>query len=305
MTRTPFDIPRNQPGLRPHWWLAGAGNIGTLAAWYLSRAGHDITVLGKRAGPRPKRLIFADGRAPISLTLTTGPASPSSAPITHLAIACKTPFTRDVLDRLTLADDVVVLRLQNGIGDLSRCLPANARLIETITTNAVKGQDPTHEIVAENQTFMGDGHHVEPPFWFDELCGVWPGLEWRADIRMHQWHKLVANAAINPLTALHDVANGVLLTDATLHAHLCDIVGEADILLTRLDPAWPGDSLAGVEAIARATAGNTSSMRADVQRGAPTEIAAINGWLLSQAKRVGLRLPVNERVVAELLKFTG
>ncbi len=48
----------------------------------------------------------------------------------------------------------------------------------------------------------------------------------------------------------------------------------------------------------RATAGNTSSMRADMQRGAITEIEAINGWLLRQADALGLDLPAHRAIVA-------
>lgn len=287
----------------PHWWLAGAGNIGTLAAWHLTRAGHGVTVLGQQSGRRYKTLTFADERRPVSFSLASGSAVADAGLITHLALACKTPFTRAVLDQLTLAEDVVVLRLQNGIAELRSRLPAGARLIETVTTSAVHGRDPAHHVVAENDTFMGDGGAAGPP-WFDALAAGWPGLVWAGDIRMRQWHKLVANAAINPLTAIHDVANGRLVEDPTLRARLGEIVAEADRLLTRLDPRWPGESTAGVEALARATAANTSSMRADVRAGATTEIDAINGWLIEQARPLGLRLPVNEATVAELQRIT-
>ncbi len=107
----------------------------------------------------------------------------------------------------------------------------------------------------------------------------------------------MANALINPLTGLHDLPNGALLDDPVLHRRMAELATEADALLTRLDPGWPGDSLPRVEAIARATAGNTSSMRADMQRGAPTEIDAINGWLLDQAARLGLALPAHRAIV--------
>ncbi|MES1924907.1 ketopantoate reductase C-terminal domain-containing protein [Salinisphaera sp. T31B1] len=281
---------------RPCWRLAGAGNIGTMAAWYLGRAGHGVRLARPGAARRHKTLFLSTDEAARSLVLE--PPADDGEPIRHLVLACKTPWNAAVLDALPLADDVCVLRLQNGIGDLRAWLPESARLIETITTNAVKGHDPVHRIMAENQTWMGDGG--PRPGWFASLADHWPGLAWTTDIRSHQWAKLVANAAINPLTALYDVDNGRLLDDPTLYERLCLITAEADQLLARLDPTWPGRSQAHVDAVARATAANTSSMRADVQKGAITEIAAINGWLLARAAELGLDLPANRAVVHAL-----
>jgi len=41
-------------------------------------------------------------------------------------------------------------------------------------------------------------------------------------------------------------------------------------------------------------------MRADWQRGAQTEIDAINGWLVQQADRLGLAVPANRKVVTAM-----
>ncbi|ASK34827.1 2-dehydropantoate 2-reductase [Alcanivorax sp. N3-2A] len=285
-----------QPSPAP-WFLLGAGNMGTLAAWYLRNADQAVTVL-RRQGPArlDKTLCFADGRPAQALTLPVIAPAALRAPIRRLIVACKTPYTDDALAGLPLAGDLTVLRLQNGLGSLEGRLPGAATLIEVVTTTAVKGQHPEHEIVAENHSWMGGP--ATPPAWFETLARHWPGLAWSDAIRERQWHKLIANAVINPLTALHDVANGRLLEDPALHAEAAALAAEADTLLRRLDPHWPGDSLPQVMAVVRATAGNTSSMRADAQRGAVTEIDAINGWLLRQAATLGLALPNHERIVA-------
>ena len=315
------------------WYLLGAGNMGTLAAHYLSAARLPVIVLRRddalnadrtaslnKALGLNKVLTFADGRAPQSLSLPALPRSQwaSLPPLRQLIVACKTPYSAAALAGLPLADNVLVLRLQNGLGSLDGLLPTNARLIEVVTTSAVKGHHPEHQLVAENQTWMGPaaatGNHAaagheavgdhegeassRAPAWFTPLARHWPGLEWTQPIRYRQWHKLVANALINPLTGLHDLPNGALLDDPVLHRQMAELAAEADALLTRLDAGWPGDSLPRVEAIARATAGNTSSMRADMQRGTVTEIDAINGWLLDQAARLGLALPAHQAIVA-------
>ncbi|WP_353177422.1 2-dehydropantoate 2-reductase [Salinisphaera sp. T5B8] len=280
----------------PHWFLTGAGHIGTLAAWYLQRAGHGVTVLKPNAAPvREARIAFAgDGREQ-RMRLPVQTPSADGPPISHLIVACKTPYTAAALANMVLAPRATVVRLQNGMGSLDGHLPADARLIEAVTTNAVTGDAGVHRVVAENQSWMGDGGAA--PAWFESLARCWPGLHWAHDIRRPQWRKLVANAAINPLTALYDVPNGRLVDEPELYTAMGAIVAEADALLKRLDPGWPGDSLGAVAALARASADNCSSMRADMQRGARTEIDAINGWLLEQGAQLGMDMPVNQALV--------
>lgn len=288
------------PHTSPHWFLLGAGNMGTLAAWYLTRAGHGVTVI-RHASPAPleKTLWLPDGRQQgLSLPVLDPAALPDH--IDHLLVAVKTPYTRQAMAPLAgrLDADSLVLRFQNGLGALDGLLPAGCSALEAVTTSAVKGLHPDHTVVAENTTWLGGS--TAPPTWFAALTEHWPHLHWEDNIRPRQWHKLVANAVINPLTALHDVPNGRVNDDPALRKQAERLCEEADQVLQQLDPAWPGHSLENVLAIARATAGNTSSMRADRQRGAPTEVDAINGWLVTQADRLGLAVPVNRKVLAAL-----
>ena len=234
------------------------------------------------------------------------PTRPATPTIRRLVVACKAPFSAAALSGLPLAADATVLRLQNGLGSLDGLLPAGARRVEVVSASAVKRDGDAHRVVAENDTWMGESAApggpaagaAEPPAWFGPLARHWPKLHWPDDFRHRQWRKLVGNAVINPLTGLHDVANGHIFEDPALAAEAEQLAREADRVLTALDPTWPGDSLPGVRALAEATAGNTSSMRADMQAGAVTEIDAINGWLLRQADVLGLDLPAHRRLVA-------
>lgn len=274
--------------------------MGTLAAWYLTQAGHAVTVI-KANSPSTlnKSLHFPNGRT-LSLTLPVRAPEQLAGPIDHLIVAVKTPYSRAALSPIThlLHAGSHVIRLQNGLGALDGLLPAGISPLEAVSTSAVKGQHPDHEIVAENITWLG-GNSPQPQ-WFAGLQRHWPNLQWTNHIHEPQWQKLVANVVINPLTALYDVPNGLILEDLALHQQATRLCAEADAILGALDTDWPGQSLANVLAVARATAGNTSSMRADRQRGAITEIAAINGWIVEQAERLGIDVPENKAMVNAL-----
>ncbi|WP_199678687.1 ketopantoate reductase family protein [Salinisphaera sp. LB1] len=282
------------PDEHARWHVVGAGRMGTLAAFYLQSAGAKVTVVRPgEAHQRRVRLAFADATIR-DIELDVLPPA-DCGPVSRLLIASKTPYSAAALARVNLVENAEVIRLQNGIGSLDGRLASGQRLIEGVTASAVMAADEaTLRVVAENTTTFGGG--TRPP-WFDPLAAHWPRLYWADDIRPVQWRKLVVNAALNPLTAIHDVPNGALLERADLQADMRALIDEADALLARLDPRWPGDSHAAVAAVVRATAANTSSMRADVQAGATTEIDAINGWLLHRAAALDMDLPTHRRIV--------
>ena len=297
--------PPASPAHAAPWYLLGAGNMGLLAAHYLQRAGFTVIALRRDATPTLERTLILPNGDPVSLQLRCQrpPASETeplvgAGPIRRLVVACKAPFSAAALSGVPLAADATVLRLQNGLGSLDGLLPAGARKVEVVSASAVKRDGDAHRVVAENDTWMGDRADGGPPAWYGALAGHWPKLHWPDDFRHRQWRKLVGNAVINPLTGLHDVANGHIFQDPALATEAEQLAREADQVLTTLDPTWPGDSLPGVRALAAATAGNTSSLRAAMQAGAVTEIDAINGWLLRQAEALEIDLPAHRRIIA-------
>lgn len=125
------------------------------------------------------------------------------------------------------------------------------------------------------------------------------GFDARAvyDIRPHVWGKLVANAAINPVTALLGAPNGVILSDPDAEALARELAAETAAVAAALRIRLPyPDAWEYVRAVAGATAQNFSSMLQDLQAGRQTEIEAINGAVLAAARRTGVKAPYNESV---------
>jgi len=117
-----------------------------------------------------------------------------------------------------------------------------------------------------------------------------------ANILQRLWQKLVVNAGINPFTALLDCPNGDILGSSLFQHNIDGLCAEMSLLLQ----AEISESIAPevlrekIETVARSTASNTSSMRADVSAGRKTEIDFINGYLVQCGKCQGIATPVNQ-----------
>jgi 2-dehydropantoate 2-reductase len=116
------------------------------------------------------------------------------------------------------------------------------------------------------------------------------------DILGRLWQKLVINAGINAFTAILDCPNGEILKQPFYQQWIDPLCEEISRLLgAAAQPKQAPEALRdGIEAVARRTATNTSSMRADMLAGRPTEIDFINGYLARLGQQHGITTPVNQ-----------
>lgn len=116
------------------------------------------------------------------------------------------------------------------------------------------------------------------------------------DILGRLWQKLVINAGINAFTAVLDCPNGEILEQPFYQRWITPLCREISHLLAAVgQPEHTPEALReSIEAVARRTATNTSSMRADMLAGRPTEIDFINGYLARLGQQHGITTPVNQ-----------
>jgi 2-dehydropantoate 2-reductase len=108
------------------------------------------------------------------------------------------------------------------------------------------------------------------------------------------WGKLAVNAGINPLTAILGVPNGELLNRIYAKALMIAAAEEVAAVAEAHGVRMPYDDPGGaVIRVAHRTASNRSSMLQDMERGAPTEIDAINGAVVREGDRLGVATVVN------------
>lgn len=148
-------------------------------------------------------------------------------------------------------------------------------------------------------TYIGAGPATAPRVQALVAVLEQAGFEAQAvpDIEGRLWGKAVANAAINPLTALWRVPNGEVGATPVRHALLADLAREAAAVACAGGVTLPfPDPIAYVDDVCRATAANRSSMLQDVERGRATEVDSITGVIVAEGQRLGVPTPVNAPV---------
>ncbi len=109
------------------------------------------------------------------------------------------------------------------------------------------------------------------------------------------WNKLIINAGINPLTAIHNIRNGQILEDPEIRSTMHKAVSEAASIANAKEISLSYDNpIEETEKICKKTAQNCSSMLQDIRIGRRTEIDAITGTIISEASALNIPVPVNE-----------
>lgn len=121
------------------------------------------------------------------------------------------------------------------------------------------------------------------------------------DIETRLWQKLLVNAGINGLTVLYDCPNGALLDIVAAKTRLITLVEEGARVARSKGIDVGADPVGRTLEVCRATASNISSMLQDVRNHRTTEIMAINGALLAEAKKLAIPTPENELLVSQVL----
>ena len=282
--------------------IVGTGALATLFAARLSQAGYNITMLGtwkegidalKRDGAR---LVDSKGNEKqFPVHATSNPRE--CAGTKHAIVLVKAWQTERVARQLKdcLADDGLVLTLQNGLGNRETLIQSlglgRVALGSTTTGATLLGPGLVKEggegiISIERNQALGP---IE-----EALRSAGFTVQVVDDARSLIWGKLVINAAINPVTAILRVKNGELLERPFAHKVMKALARETANIANAENIILPfDDPIAKVEEVAQKTASNTSSMLQDVLRGAPTEIDAICGAVVRTAEKHRIGAPVN------------
>jgi 2-dehydropantoate 2-reductase len=246
-----------------------------------------------------------EGRCEIvGMDRTRSPLRTGEAPVDAAIVATKTPGTRWAAEQVArvLSRDGVALTIQNGVGNreiLVEALGEERVALGVIYVGAGFRADGTHYATGAGRLELGRPSGRTPAARLEALAELLRagGADvvvvddaWRA-----VWRKVVANAVMNPPSALLDASYGALLRDPATAMLLDALARESARIVTAAGHAYrEEEAVAAWRKIATAMTEHRSSMHADVARHLPTEIDAINGALVREAQRHGLEAPLNQ-----------
>ncbi|MGD8290110.1 MAG: 2-dehydropantoate 2-reductase [Desulfobacterales bacterium] len=292
--------------------VVGAGAMGSLFGALLAEAGNDVWLYDiwqehvqtiNQAGLQIER----DGNTRTVEVKAT--SDPGQIGLTDLVIIfVKSTRTKSAAKtaRSIAGSDGSVMTLQNGMGNADEIAEfiAPERILAGTTSHGATLLGPGNiRHAGSGATTIGpwaatkDGLDRAEQFAdFFSRAGI--RTEAVADVRSVVWNKLLINIGINAITALTNIKNGQILdleiTQELSRAAVKEAVGVA----RKLNVKVYDDAMDIVFKVAEATALNRSSMGQDVDNLRPTEIAAINGFIVREAERLGLAAPVNFTLTA-------
>ncbi len=309
--------------------IVGTGALACLFAARLSAAGVQVGMLGSwreaLEALRSKGVCLVDenGRQEY-FPVQVYEAEASRLPPTRLALVLVKSWQTEKAvqqlvgcleadgDKVRPADKLrpgggLALTLQNGLGNreiLANALGIARVILGATTVGAV--------LLAPGKVRLAGPGKIFLEQITDELCmppggspvleaaaalleGAGFPVEWVSQADSLLWGKLVISAAINPLTAILNIPNGELLRRPAARELMQAAALEVAAVAAASGIELPyKDPIEAVENVARSTSSNYSSMLQDVRRGAPTEIDAICGAVVTAARRYAVPAPVNQ-----------
>ncbi|WP_417567897.1 ketopantoate reductase family protein [Marinobacter sp.] len=205
-----------------------------------------------------------------------------------------------------------ILLFQNGLGSQQRVAarwPEHPVLAASTTEGANRPEPDLLVHAGTGDTWVGPmtesaGHQLNTVVELLNASGL--TIHPEQAILQRLWQKLVINAGINPYTALLDCPNGDILASALYQDTIDRLCHELSELMRASGQGeqTPEALRHQIETVARKTARNTSSMRADVLNGRTTEINFINGYLAKLGKDLGIQTPVNQMLTQRVQQLS-
>jgi 2-dehydropantoate 2-reductase len=285
--------------------VAGAGAIGSILGGMLHDAGHDVTLLGRRAhleaiARRGLKISGLLGDRTVAGMTLADDAARLGRRFGLILCAVKSYDTESMAAGLAdhLSDDGAVVSMQNGLGNIEL-------LIESFGPRRVLGArviGPAPAIHREDSAALATRARAIAAM-IDAAAVPAVGVD---DIMPVLWTKVLYNVALNPLGAILQQHYGALAEDPDVKPIMDRAIEEAFAVARALGIALPFSSAAEYrkvfyEQMIPPTSSHRPTMLHDLHVRGRTEIGALNGKIVELADRLGLNAETN-RILTRLIR---
>ena len=286
--------------------IFGTGAIGVLLTYKLIKAGHNpfIYSRGESLSALQERGLIVHSEDSIDVLTPIEYSILNSEQSLDIAIICckqNSVSELTIIAEKHLASDGFVIAIQNGLGHLDRVasVVGRGRTIGACITHGSNRIGPAEiKLGGEGRIIIGPldkQNFTGRSGLFERLIEMFDDANLSPvpspEILPSIWEKLLLNLAINPISAICGVRNGVLLS-SPLNELAISVMMEgatvAELEGIHIDFEKLQSSLNEVLA---STAENRCSMLQDVMNGIPTEVDWICGAIVERAEIHGVPVP--------------
>jgi 2-dehydropantoate 2-reductase len=291
-------------------YMIGAGAMGGVYGGLLKRAGYDVTLIDPREdhiGKIRHEGITVEGMRGTHVIRLSAQTDCTGLPPGDLAIIfTDANSTRDAAKtaRLVLKSEGFALTLQNGIGNVEALIEelGRDRVVAGVSMNSAANPAAGRSAYTNvGMTSIGelDGRDTARIKLVAEMLNKAEiPTEIVPDPMNWIWGKFVLNCGTNALAAITGLRGGEIYRTPEVSALQDRVIDEIMAVVERKKLTLPEkDPRKKIKDHCRIRY-NKPSMMQHVEQGRRTEIDALNGALVREAKALGIATPYNEAVVA-------
>jgi len=297
----------------PRIAVVGAGAVGGYFGGMFARAGAPIVLIGRRhfadaVNSNGLVLDKSEGQERIRVSATTEMSAIRDCSL--ILFSVKANDTAETAKQIApfLQPDATVVCLQNGVDNADRVRAVtNVVTVPAVVYVAVSVPEFGRvKHLARGDLIIGplSERTTEVANVFNRAaisCRISENIEGEL------WVKLLCNCALNAISALGHARYGQIVQSGDAKQLMQDVVDEvlavaraAGVVLPGVDDRESG--MAAAMKIATQMADAFSSTAQDLNRGRPTEIDALNGYIVRQGAALAVPVPVN-RALFTLVKL--
>lgn len=290
--------------------MIGAGAMGGVYGGLLFRAGQDVTLVDARTEHVEAirrdglRIGGVRGDHVVRVPATTGIDGLAPADLAIIFTDANSTAEAARLANGVLAPDGFAMTLQNGIGNVEAIVAelGAARVVAGVSMNSAANPEPGRSLYTNaGMTSIGelDGRDTARIRTVARMLNE-AGIETEVvpDPMAFVWGKFVLNCGINVLTAVTQLRSGDMFRVPEMNALQERVIDEILMVVERKGVKLSEDDPRRKIREHCRVRFNKPSMMQHIEQGRRTEIDAINGALVREARALGLAVPYNEALVA-------